>query len=651
MTHENTSHRPSGRARVAASSATLNRGSLFRRAHLHSGLVRVLKFGLPIAAVLLLGSYALFMHRSIRLDGRSTLSLGNIKISTDNLTMENPRYEGFNKDGSKYVVTAKSAVTDIRQKDPVKLKGVDGRLSQQNGTVTDLKAVRGLFDTKSHVIELFEDIDIRSSTGMTAQLQQATVYSKESRIVSKEPVTVSLPMGQVRGNELLVLQKSREVRFGGGVAARLVPPARTGASPAPADRRQLAFSQAPVDITSATLDVDDGTKLAIFKSNVQAVQGDTTLTTDRLDIHYDSVAEEAGATAPKSVAAGAGKLKRMIAKADVVVTRPTDRIGADNAEFDAESETAVFTGNVTMTRGTDQRVTSERADVDTRANKVVLTGAIAMTQGADRRVTADRADIDTRTDQVVLTGTVAMTQGRNTLGGQHLFIDRKAGISRLASPAGESRAAGRIAARLYRSEAAAGKKLVRTAKPDTSGAEGWMVRPDATLPIDVEADTLDVEDTAKTAIFRGEVRIVQGGFTLQAAEVILTYTGRSGLAGQQAGQAQAQIERIKARKNTIVTSADGRSLKGDWAENDMKKNTIAVGADAGGNVLVHQGKTVLESPNVTIDLTTGITRLEGARPSASADAQQKGAAPPVPGAGTCGGRLCAVFHPKDMKSK
>ena len=44
--------------------------------------------------------------------------------------MSNPRYEGFNKDGSKFTVAAKTAVQDIRQQGPIDLIEIDSRIVQ-----------------------------------------------------------------------------------------------------------------------------------------------------------------------------------------------------------------------------------------------------------------------------------------------------------------------------------------------------------------------------------------------------------------------------------------------------------------------------------------------------------------------------------------
>ena len=52
---------------------------------------------------------------------------------------------------------------------------------------------------------------------------------------------------------------------------------------------------------------------------------------------------------------------------------------------------------------------------------------------------------------------------------------------------------------------------------------------DPNAPMDVEADTLDVYDTEKQAVFRGNVKSQQGDFVVRTVEMVAFYTGQAGL--------------------------------------------------------------------------------------------------------------------------
>src|SRR5690606_31883841 len=133
---------------------------------------------------------------------------------------------------------------------------------------TDLKATRGTFDTKSNVLELTDGIDVVSQNGMRAQLSRATLDTKRSTIVSREPVKVEMPTAQVTSNQLEIAQKARTVSFIDNVVTTLKPEPGNRSAGAdrqlagPQDRRMLSMGRPdlPVVVNSQRLDIDDASK-------------------------------------------------------------------------------------------------------------------------------------------------------------------------------------------------------------------------------------------------------------------------------------------------------------------------------------------------------------------------------------------------------
>jgi lipopolysaccharide transport protein LptA len=619
----------------------------FRRAQRHTLVVRTLRFALPLAAVALLGSYGLFVRHTVSV-GNGQLSVGPVELSTEYLTMNAPRYEGYGADGSHFVVNARSAVQDLSPNAPIKLFDIDGKIAQANSTTTNMTATRGSYDSKADQFELWEKIDIRSSDGMTARLTRATVLTKENKIISDEPVEVEMPAGTLRGNTMVLLQKERQVTFDRGVVALLRPQARDDkaqkpqakdgksqspqvkedkarASP-PSGGRLIGAGDAPVEVTAPSVRIDDNRKIALFSENVRAVQGESTLTARELEARYEGSAGGAGEPA---VPTGGGRLKHLLARDNVVIIRGQDRIMSDSAEFDTAADTSA------------------------------LKGSVVVTSGADRQANGDEALVNNKTDTVLLTGAVVVQQGKNVLWGRRLFVDQRAGQSQLSAPADASTAAGRIAARFVQTEQ---KQSAKGAPQKSSGeAEGGALatfRTDPNAPVDIQADVLNVNDRERTATFHGDVYAVQGEFTIRTAELIASYTGQAGLSlGEAAsGKSPPQLQKIYARKKVIVTSKTDQSATGDWAEFDMKGNTVTLG----GDVVLSQARNIVRGPKLVIDMTTGQSRMETGRvsapPAAPANSASDGKADkPVhipdimSGSGTiaCGGRMCAVFYPKD----
>ena len=79
-----------------------------RRARRHSQLVRLLRVGLPIAGLALVGVYTWTVLRTAGF-GAGSDGDGIGRILPEKLEMQNPHYEGYGKDGSSYVIDAATA--------------------------------------------------------------------------------------------------------------------------------------------------------------------------------------------------------------------------------------------------------------------------------------------------------------------------------------------------------------------------------------------------------------------------------------------------------------------------------------------------------------------------------------------------------------
>ncbi len=618
------------------SSGAEDRPRNFARARRHTRAVKLLRRLLPLCAA---GIVVLYVGSVLQTVGWVT-GIPKIKIPQiipDNLTMDNPHYEGYNSDGGKYFVTAKTAVQDLTDTDHIKLNEITGDLIDVNKVKTNLKSAHGLYNSKTAELEMFDGIDIASENGMRAKLSRATVFTKQNVIVSKEPVEVTVPAGTIRSKEMTLHNKTHEATFLNEVVAHLVPekktptpaPAAAAAKPVPASSTpMLSAGNGPIDVTSNRLDIDDVKKTAIFTGEVHAVQAGSTLQTAGLEVEYESQQAQGAALAASATDPGAGsKIRRIRSATPVVMTRaPRDQVNAKSLDFDAPTEVAVLTGDVVMTSGTD------------------------------RRVTGDIATIDQKTDTMLLTGKVVAVQGRNNLKGEHLYVERGKGTTQLTSPAGPGgRDAGRITARFYRTDTqiAQAVKKQKDAVAQATAAAGTF-KTDPTAPIDVEADRLDVDDRAKVAVFRGDVHAVQGTFTVRTSEMRSHYTGNAGLA-QQLNPAEphppAQLTRIEARGKVIVTSTGGQDASGDWADFDVKENKVTLG----GDVVLTQEKNVVRGTRLVIDMVTGQSIIHndpGAAWSAKAAPQDDAAGNGFVVQGpVIGGRPSAIFYPRDKKAQ
>lgn len=615
-----------------------DRAAAFAKARRHTNLVGVLRLTLPVSGVIMVLGYALYMQRAISFSWASKkVEVTGISISQEALVAHNPRYTGFDKQGGEFEVRAATAQQDHTMKGLVRLKSIDGKLLDASRQVTTLKSPRGTLDNNSSVLELYDRIDVASQNGMTANLTQATVYTKENRIVSNEPVTVRMPSGTVHGKAMTIEQKQKQVLFTGGVVAQLQAPpkpaADAAANPALRGTQQQAAasaavkSNAPVDITSQRLLVDDLRKIATFDGNVVARQADQMMETAELQVTYEGQAQ-GEAKGQSSLAAGDGssKLKRLVSPGDVVMTRGLER------------------------------ATGSAMDYDAVADRAVLSGPVVISGGPDRGATADKAEIDNKTDVVLLTGNVVVTQQKNVLKGRRLWADRKQGTLNLTSPAGTGQARAQISARLHQNEGdgPAAKKgaPAPAAKAPAASGFGGIGRGDPSQPIDIDADSLDVDDKKKTAVFRGKVKAVQGDYVINTDEMIAHYTGDGGMAlaaptanaaPPAAGQAKqgAQLSQVVMPRRVDIVAKDGQRAQANSAVFNPKTNT----AKLTGDVVLSQGTSVTNGNCAELDMTTGLMKIIDACGFTSSGS------PSSPGNVIIKGRAQAVFLPGMLKDE
>ena len=200
-----------------------DRARNFARARRHTRIVRALRLSLPGAAA---GVVVLYFVMIIDTTGwvGGFPKLEMPRIIPDNLTMDNPSYEGFNKDGGKYVVRAKTAIQDLVNTEFVRLNDITGDMTDANKSKTNLTAAKGEFNTKTNQLELTGGIDIVADSGLKAKL--STRHRSSPTTTSSPPrsrCSSRCRPGTIRSNEMRILSKSREIAFVDDVKAHLVP--------------------------------------------------------------------------------------------------------------------------------------------------------------------------------------------------------------------------------------------------------------------------------------------------------------------------------------------------------------------------------------------------------------------------------------------
>jgi lipopolysaccharide export system protein LptA len=112
-------------------------------------------------------------------------------------------------------------------------------------------------------------------------------------------------------------------------------------------------SDAPIEITADTLEVRQSENLAIFRGDVDAIQGDMLLRADTLVVHYRDNEE-----APDQPG-----ISQIDAEGNVFVSSPNETAQGARGIYDVDNKKIWLTGQVVLTQG-DNIIQGEQLELD-----------------------------------------------------------------------------------------------------------------------------------------------------------------------------------------------------------------------------------------------------------------------------------------------
>jgi lipopolysaccharide export system protein LptA len=122
-------------------------------------------------------------------------------------------------------------------------------------------------------------------------------------------------------------------------------------------------SDAPIDITSDRIEVQDRADRAIWTGNVHAVQGDMTMDAARMTVAYNHASQPGQDP----------QIQRIDASGGVTVVSPTERAKGNFGIYDLNRKLITLIGNVTLTRATNS-VSGARLVIDMNSGRATVDG-------------------------------------------------------------------------------------------------------------------------------------------------------------------------------------------------------------------------------------------------------------------------------------
>jgi lipopolysaccharide export system protein LptA len=131
-------------------------------------------------------------------------------------------------------------------------------------------------------------------------------------------------------------------------------------------------------------------------------------------------------------------------------------------------------------------------------------------------------------------------------------------------------------------------------------------------PVKIRAASLELREKDKMATFTGDVYVLQGDTEMRCKVLVVSYETetvmRTANAAAPGPGGDRQVRLIEAKGDVVVVQKD-QNATGDAATFNMRENTVTLA----GNVVVTRGSNVLRGQRLVVDLTSGVSKMDGGR--------------------------------------
>lgn len=129
---------------------------------------------------------------------------------------------------------------------------------------------------------------------------------------------------------------------------------------------------------------------------------------------------------------------------------------------------------------------------------------------------------------------------------------------------------------------------------------GGLNPDDSDAPVEVTSDQLEVDQVAGTALFSGDVLVIQGELRLAAPKILVTYTRLPD------GSVGSDVDTITASGGVLMVTPEEAAEAQEAVYSPIKEEVIMT-----GDVLLTQGPNTLNGARLVIDLVTGSGKMDG----------------------------------------
>lgn len=215
------------RRQAAAGEAGLAERRAMQLASRHSRMVDLLRFVLPVIALLLIGLVVLWPQI---MGGYGSLIMPMLRtdqvIDVDAMRMQKPRYVGQTRNAEPYTVTADTATMDPAHPNRIHLDNLAAEIARTGQRDVHLMALAGVYHRDQEELDLDGGIELTTSDGYRFTTQSAQLRLDRGTVVGHQPITGDGPAGTLSAERFEIRDGGDVLRFEGRVRVTL--PSRAG---------------------------------------------------------------------------------------------------------------------------------------------------------------------------------------------------------------------------------------------------------------------------------------------------------------------------------------------------------------------------------------------------------------------------------------
>ncbi|MGE4313567.1 MAG: LPS export ABC transporter periplasmic protein LptC [Pseudobdellovibrionaceae bacterium] len=184
----------------SVSNASGRRARLFASSQRRSKIVRLMRLGFPVLAVILLFAVLIFNDRRIDTEIRNIKEVVPKTMGKNELV--NPRFESQDEKAQPYVITAERAFQADTNMDEIRLEKPTADMTMNDGTWVAIKSIDGLFDQKNQLLDLKGNVRMYHDSGYLMTTKAMLLDIRNKTADSDTPVTVKGPAADLTAQGL-----------------------------------------------------------------------------------------------------------------------------------------------------------------------------------------------------------------------------------------------------------------------------------------------------------------------------------------------------------------------------------------------------------------------------------------------------------------